>query len=136
MKQHNENAARVAAFLEAEPAVERVYYPGLPSHPDHAVANRLFTRGYGGMVSFHIRGGLDDASRFVDASTLPNLAPSMGGVETLMEQPALMSFYELSPEQRAEIGIAENLIRLSVGLEDAEDLIADLRRALCQVTPG
>jgi cystathionine gamma-synthase len=129
MRQHNESALRIARYLESHPGIERVYYPGLESHPDHAVARRLCA-GFGGMVSFLVRGGLATTSRFIDRCALPIIAPSMGGVETLIEQPALMSFYELSPEQRQAIGIAENLVRLSVGLEDADDLIADFAQAL------
>lgn len=132
MRRHNESALRVARFLEQHPKVDRVFYPGLPSHPDHAVARRLCS-GYGGMVSFLVRGDLATTSRFVDGCALPIIAPSMGGVETLMEQPALMSFYELSPEQRAEIGIPGNLVRLSVGLEDPDDLIADFEQSLARL---
>lgn len=87
-------------------------------------------RGFGGVVSFLVKGGLDEASRVVDACRLATLAPSLGGVETLIEQPALMSYYELTSEERAAIGIRDNLIRLSVGVEDVEDLIADLSQAL------
>jgi cystathionine gamma-synthase len=132
MRRHNESALRIARFLEQHSKIERVFYPGLESHPDFAVARRLCS-GFGGMVSFLVRGGLDTTSRFVDSCTLPIIAPSMGGVETLMEQPALMSFYELAPEQRQAIGIAENLVRLSVGLEDADDLIADFSQALARL---
>jgi cystathionine gamma-synthase len=132
MRRHNESSLRIARFLEQHPGIERVYHPGLASHPDHAVARRLCT-GFGGMISFLVRGGLEATSRFVDSCTLPIIAPSMGGVETLMEQPALMSFYELSPEQRQAIGIPENLVRLSVGLEDPEDLIADFAQALARL---
>jgi cystathionine gamma-synthase len=130
MRQHNQSALEVARFLEAHPAVQRVFYPGLESHPDHGAARRQFTGGYGGVVSFRVRGGLQDATRFVDATTLPNIGPSMGGVESLIEQPALMSFYELSSAEREAIGIYDDLIRLSVGLEGTADLIADLGRAL------
>jgi cystathionine gamma-synthase len=129
MRRHNESALALARFLSRHRAVERVFYPGLDSHPDHDVAARQFS-GFGGIVSFLVRGGLDTAARFIDGVRLATVAPSMGGVETLIEQPALMSFYELSPEQRAEIGIFENLIRLSVGLEDVLDLEADLGQAL------
>lgn len=129
MRQHNASALRIAQFLEGHPRVERVLYPGLPSHPDHAVAARLLS-GFGGMVSFYVRGDLQATARFVDACRLPCVAPSMGGAESLIEQPALMSFYELSPDERSRVGIAENLVRLSVGLEDTEDLIEDLGRAL------
>ena len=129
VRQHNESALRIARFLESHPKIERVYYPGLESHPDHEVARRLCS-GFGGMVSFLVRGGLSTTSRFIDRCKLPIIAPSMGGVETLMEQPALMSFYELTSEQRQAIGIAENLVRLSVGLENADDLIGDFAQSL------
>jgi len=129
MRRHNESAQIIARFLEKHPKIERVFYPGLESHPDYAVARRLCS-GFGGMISFLVRGGLESTSRFVDQCVIPIIAPSMGGVETLMEQPALMSFYELAPEQRQAIGIAENLVRLSVGLEDPEDLIADFSQSL------
>ena len=106
--------ALLARFLAAHPRVERVFYPGLASHPDHDVATRQFRGGFGGMVSFLLRGDLAATARFVDACRLATIGPSMGGVETLIEQPAYMSFYELSSEQRAAIGIADNLVRLSV----------------------
>lgn len=129
MRQHNASAGAVARFLDEHPEVERVFYPGLPSDPDHEVA-RTQLSGFGGMVSFLCRGDLDRTARFVDGCRLLTIGPSMGGVETLIEQPALMSFYELSSEQRRAIGIADNLVRLSVGLEDPADLIADLGQAL------
>lgn len=129
VQRQNENGLRVARWLETHPRVERVYYPGLESHPDYSVA-RSQMLGFGGVVSFLVRGGLDEASRLVDACRLATLAPSLGGVETLIEQPALMSFYELTTEERLAIGIRDNLIRLSLGIEDAEDLIADLDQAL------
>jgi cystathionine gamma-synthase len=132
MRRHNESGLAIARYLERHPKIERVFYPGLESHPDHAIARRLCS-GFSGMVSFLVRGDLRATSRFVDACTIPIIAPSMGGVETLMEQPALMSFYELAPEQRQAIGIAENLVRLSVGLEDPEDLIADFAQSLAQL---
>ena len=125
----NETGLAVARALEAEPRVRRVHYPGLASHPDHATAAAIL-KGFGGVVSFEIDGDLDATSRFVDALRVPQIAPSLGGVESLVEQPALMSFYELAPEERKAIGIEESLVRLSVGLEEAEDLIADLRGAL------
>jgi cystathionine gamma-synthase len=130
MRQHNASALRVAKFLEQHAAVERVFYPGLESHQDHAAALAQFTGGFGGMVSFRVRGDLKRAAAFVDRTQLPTIGPSMGGVETLIEQPALMSFYELTTEQREAIGIFDNLIRLSVGLEDADEIIADLDQAL------
>ena len=128
VRRQNETALRIAGWLEAHPHVERVFYPGLPSHPDHAVAVRQMS-GFGGVVSFLVKGGLDDASRFIDATTLPIIAPSLGGVESLIEQPALMSFYELTTAERLAIGIYDNLVRLAVGIEDADDLIADLGNA-------
>ncbi len=129
VERQNHSAQRIAAFLEGHPEVERVYYPGLASHPDHAVAAAQMT-GFGGVVSFLVRGDLDRTSRFIDACTVPRIGPSLGGVESLIEQPALMSFYEMSTEERLAVGIRENLVRLAVGVEDVEDLLADLDRAL------
>ena len=129
VRRQNESALRVARWLETQSSVERVYYPGLESHPDFAIAREQM-RGFGGVVSFLVKGGLEQASRLVDACRLATLAPSLGGVETLIEQPALMSYYELTSEERQAIGIRDNLIRLSVGIEDVEDLIADLSQAL------
>ena len=128
----NENAARLAAFLAAHPKVERVHHPSLPTHPEHAIAVRQMD-GFGGVVSFEIRGDLAAGSRLVDACRLPRIAPSLGGVESLIEQPALMSFYELSTEERLQVGIKDSLIRYAVGIEDADDLIADMRQALDRV---
>jgi cystathionine gamma-synthase len=128
----NESGLRVAGFLEAHPKVERVWYPGLPSHPDHAIA-RAQMSGFGGVVTFEVRGDLDTTSRLVDAVRIPIIAPSLGGVETLIEQPALMSYYEFSTEERLAVGIKDNLVRLSLGIEDADDLIADVEQALEKV---
>jgi cystathionine gamma-synthase len=128
VRRQNETALRLASWLEVHPRVERVFYPGLPSHPDHEAAARQMS-GFGGVVSFLVKGDLDAASRFIDATTLPIIAPSLGGVESLIEQPALMSFYELTTEERRAIGIFDNLVRLAVGIEDAGDLIADLGNA-------
>ena len=125
----NESALRIARWLEQQPQVERVYYPGLESHPDHAIA-RAQMAGFGGVVSFLFKGDLDATSRFIDACRIAQIAPSLGGVETLIEQPALMSFYELSTEQREAIGIRNNLVRMAVGVEDCDDLLADLGQAL------
>jgi cystathionine gamma-synthase len=129
VQRQNKSALQVARWLEARPDIERVYYPGLESHPDFAIAREQMS-GFGAVVSFLVKGGLDEASRVVDACQLATIAPSLGGVETLIEQPALMSYYELTSEERLAIGIRENLIRLSVGIEDVEDLIADLSQAL------
>jgi len=109
--------------------VTAVHYPGLPTHAEHEIAKRQM-RGFGGVVSLEVAGDLDAASRVVDACRIPYLAVSLGGVESLIEQPAIMSFYELTSEERLEIGIKDNLIRYSVGIEDADDLIADLAQAL------
>jgi cystathionine gamma-synthase len=125
----NATALTLAKHLEAHPAVERVYYPGLPSHPDHPTASRLLT-GFGGVVSFVLRADLDTTARALDLLELFTLAPSLGGVESLIEQPAIMSYYGLSSGERQRLGIADGLVRLSAGLEDPEDLLADLDRAL------
>jgi cystathionine gamma-synthase len=128
----NENAGVVARFLEQHDKIERVHYPGLPSHRDHAVAKRQMT-GFGGMVSFEVRGGLEGASKLIDALRVPYIAPSMGGVESLVEQPTVISYWDKSPEERAQIGIRDNLVRYSCGIEDAEDLVRDLEQALERV---
>ena len=125
----NATAQRLAERLEKHPRVERVFYPGLPSHASHAVA-RAQMRGFGGVVSFIVKGGLGAASKVVDAMRIPRIAPSFGGVEALVEQPAVMSYYAMTTEERAAIGIADGLVRLSVGIEETDDLIADVERAL------
>jgi cystathionine gamma-synthase len=135
--QQNRNAQAVAEYLENHPRVERVWYPGLESHPDHAVARQQMA-GCGGVVSFEIapRQGedpLETTSRFIDAMTIPYIAPSLGGVESLIEQPALMSYYELSTEERLAIGIKDNLVRFALGIEDTVDILADLNQALAQI---
>jgi cystathionine gamma-synthase len=109
--------------------VRRVFYPGLPSHPDHAIAVKQM-RGFGGVVSFRVQGDARETSRVIDACKLATIAPSLGATETLIEQPAYMSYFELTTEEREAIGITDDLVRLSVGLEDAEDVIADLEQAL------
>ncbi len=130
MRQHSATALAVARALEGHPRVERVYYPGLESHPDHVTARTQMDGGFGGVVSFVVKGGLDDARRVVDRAKLARIAPSLGGPETLIEQPAVMSFYAMTPEERREAGIEDGLIRLAVGLEEEADVIADLREAL------
>ena len=109
-----------------------MFYPGLASHPDHTVATRLMT-GFGGVISFVLKADLDLTARALDACELATIAPSLGGVETLIEQPAIMSYYGLSSEERAALGIADGLVRLSVGVEDAGDIRADLERVLAVV---
>ena len=125
----NANAQALAEFLACHPRVVAVHYAGLSTHPHHDVARRQM-RGFGGVVSFEIAGNLEATSRVVDACRIPQIAPSLGGVESLIEQPALMSFYELTTEERLMVGIKDNLIRYSVGIEDTDDLIADLAAAL------
>ncbi len=129
VQKQNATALAVARYLEGHARVSRVFYPGLPSHPDHAVAAKQM-RGFGGVVSFIVKGGLNAASSVVDRLKLPRIAPSFGGVESLVEQPAVMSFYAMTSEERAASGIDDGLVRLAVGIEDAEDVIADLERAL------
>jgi cystathionine gamma-synthase len=128
----NQNALALAKFLEAHRKIERVHYPGLASHPDHAIA-RAQMSGFGGVVSFEVRGTLETASKFVDALRLPYIAPSLGGTESLVEQPTVISYWDQTPEQRAELGIRDSLIRFSCGIEDAADLIADAEQALERV---
>jgi cystathionine gamma-synthase len=125
----NATAIAVARALEAHASVERVYYPGLASHPDHRVAAEQMA-GFGGVVSFVVRGGREGAARVVDRFRLATLAPSLGGVETLVEQPAIMSYHELSPTELAALGVDPGLIRLSVGIEDEGDVVADALGAL------
>ncbi|AKU94161.1 Cystathionine gamma-synthase [Labilithrix luteola] len=133
VERQNRTALAVAQFLEAHPAVERVFYPGLPSHPDHELASKTMS-GFGGVISFVLRTSLEGTARALDACQLATVAPSLGGVETLIEQPALMSFYELTPQERAAIGIRESLVRLAVGIEDEKDIVADLERVLATVS--
>jgi cystathionine gamma-synthase len=129
--QQNTSAQALAEALEQHPSVARVYYPGLASHPNHATAVALM-RGYGGVVTFELKGDLASTGRFIDALELPRIAPSLGGVESLVEQPALMSYFELSTEQREHIGMKDTLVRYAVGIEDTAELIADVQQALAQ----
>ncbi|HRV92259.1 MAG TPA: aminotransferase class I/II-fold pyridoxal phosphate-dependent enzyme [Anaerolineae bacterium] len=129
VKRQNETADKLAHFLAKHPAVRRVYYPGLVSHPEYEVAIEQMS-GFGGVVSFELDTDLAGAGRFIDELQIPYIGPSLGGVETLIEQVALVSYYELSTEERAEIGISDSLIRLAVGIESADDLLADLAQAL------
>ena len=132
MARHNENGARVAAWLESHPKVRRVWYPGLASHPDHAVAARTM-RGFGGVVTFEVESDLDGTQRFVDAVRIPYIGPSLGGVESRIEMPATMSYWDLSRDERYALGITDSLVRLSLGVEDGDDLVADLEQALATV---
>jgi cystathionine gamma-lyase len=130
MERHCANALAVAQFLASQPRVERVLYPGLPSHPQHALARRQMTGGYGGIVTAILQGTLDDARRMLERCHLFSLAESLGGVESLIEHPGIMTHASLPAAKRAALGIGDGLIRLSVGVEDAQDLIGDLKEAL------
>ena len=130
MERHNQNGLGVAKFLALHPRIEKVFYPGLETHPYHEVAARTM-RGFGGLVTFLIKNADWRATaRIVDSVRIPRIGPSMGGVESLIEQPLVMSYYECSPEERQRYGIPDNMIRLACGIENTEDLIADLRQAL------
>lgn len=133
MARHNESGLRIAAFLESHPGVERVLHPGLASHPQHALAQRQM-RGCGGMISFFIKGGLEPARKLLESVRLFALAESLGGVESLIEHPAIMTHASVAPDVRASLGITDALIRISVGIEDCDDLIADLDGALAAAT--
>jgi cystathionine gamma-synthase len=127
--QQNASSQALAEALERHPKITRVHYPGLESHPSHTTAKR-FMRGFGGVVTFEVKGDLASTGRFIDALKIPRIAPSLGGVESLVEQPALMSYFELSTEAREELGMRDTVVRYAVGIEDARDLLADLQQAL------
>jgi cystathionine gamma-synthase len=130
MQRQNANGQAVAKFLEQHPRVEQVYYPGLESHPYHEIAARTM-KGFGGLVTFLVKDADWRATaNIVDAAKIPRIAPSLGGVESLIEQPLVMSYYECTPEERRRFGIPDNMIRYSCGIEDTDDLIADLEQAL------
>ena len=129
MERHNSNGLQVARHLEAHPKVRRVWYPALESHPDYAVAQRTMT-GFGGVVTFEIETDLDGAIRFIDSTRVPYQAPSLGGVESLIELPVTMSYWDYDPEQRKGWGITDSLVRFACGIEAAEDLISDIDQAL------
>jgi cystathionine gamma-lyase len=130
MERHCSSAQVIAEFLESHPRVEKVYYPGLPSHPQHALARRQMQGGFGGIVTAVLRGSLDETRRVLERCELFSLAESLGGVESLIEHPGLMTHASLPAAMRASLGISDGLIRLSVGIEDVGDLIADLKQAL------
>ena len=131
MEQHNKNGMAIARYLDAHPKVKRVLYPGLPSHPQHEVAKRQ-QKGFGAMISFDL-GDVEAARHLLNKVHLCSLAESLGGVETLISHPALMTHASVPPDVQKEIGITEGLVRISVGIEDVEDLIADLDQALAAV---
>lgn len=130
MERHNQNGLAVAQFLEHHPRVEKVYYPGLESHSYYDVARRSM-RGYGGLITFTVKDAdWKQTARVVDGVKIPRIAPSLGGVESLIEQPLVMSYWDYAPEMRAQFGIGDNMIRLACGIEDTQDLIDDLRQSL------
>lgn len=129
VRRQNETALTLARFLEGHAKIRCVYYPGLESHVDYATAKEQM-RGYGGLISFEIDGDLEQTKRFIHALSVPQIAPSLGGVETLVSHPATISYYDLSREDRLAIGISDELVRYAVGIEEAEVLIADIERAL------
>ena len=129
MERHCENAMKIASFLENHKAIEKVIYPGLKRHPHHEIASKQM-RGYGGMITLILKGGLDSAKLFLERTEIFSLAESLGGVESLIEHPAIMTHASIPPEIREEIGISDGLVRLSVGIESLDDLIQDLEVAL------
>jgi len=132
VEKQNRNGMEVAKYLESHSKVDKVYYPGLESHPQHKIAKRQMT-GFGGVVSFELKGDLETAIKFVDSMRLAFLTPSLGGTETLITQPATTSHYKVPKEERLKQGITDSFIRLSLGIEDAEDVIADLEQAFEKV---
>jgi cystathionine gamma-lyase len=130
MERHCANALQIASFLEKHPKVEKVYYPGLASHPQHALAKRQMNGRYGGMVTAVLKGGLPASKRFLERCKLFTLAESLGGVESLIEHPAIMTHASIPAEMRAHLGIDYGLVRLSVGIESIDDLLAELKESL------
>ena len=130
MEKHNRNGMAIAEFLESHPKVEKVYYPGLDSHRDHALATHQM-RGFGGLVTFLIKDAdWRQTADVIDRIKIAKIAPSLGGVESLIEQPLVISYFECTPEEREKYGIPDNMIRMSCGIEDSNDLIADLKQAI------
>ena len=129
MERHCSNAKEIANFLESHKAIEKVIYPGLASHPQHEIAKKQM-KGFGGMISVVLKGGLDSATRFLEKTKIFSLAESLGGVESLIEHPAIMTHASIPREVREEIGISDGLVRLSVGIESLEDLVDDIENAL------
>lgn len=130
MQRHNANGLAIAEYLEQHPRVEKVYYPGLSSHPSHKVAKQYMT-GFGGLITFLVKDAdWRETANIIDACKIPRIGPSLGGVESLIEQPMVMSYFNYKPEDREKFGIYDNMIRLACGIENTEDLIADLAQAL------
>ena len=132
MERHNANGMALARYLEAHPKIKRVFYPGLASHPDHAIALGMM-KGFGGVVTFEIDTDLAGAMRFIDSTTIPYQAPSLGGVESLIELPVTMSFWDVPKADRLKLGVTDSLVRYAAGIENAADLLADLEQALAKV---
>jgi len=129
MKEHEKNAFEIAKFLSSHSKVEKVAYPGLESHPQHQIAKKQQS-GYGGMVTFWLKGGIEQSRQFLENLNLWTLAESLGGVESLVDHPAIMTHASVPPEERVKLGISDSLVRLSVGIEDIGDLLHDLQNAL------
>lgn len=132
VKHHNESGQKIAEFLETHPKVEKVYYPGLKSHPDYGIAVKQM-KGFGGVVTFILKTNFKGTMKFIDRLAIPQIAPSFGGPESLVDPPALMSFWDLPKKERDRLGVFENLIRYSAGLEDVNDLIEDLKNSLDKI---
>ena len=132
MARHSANGQAVAEFLEGHPRVRKVFYPGLASHPHHAIARKLML-GFGGVVTFLLDADREGTARFIDRLKIPSLGPSLGGVESLVEQVILFGYLDIPPEERQRLGVPDNLVRLSLGIENTEDIIADLQQALNDV---
>lgn len=134
MKAHCENAMVIAKWLEQQPVVEKVFYPGLPSHKNHEYAKKMFQgKGYGGMISFIVKGGMDGGKAVVYNTKLIKMAVSLGDLDTLIEQPATMTHGKIAKEEREKMGVPDGMLRLSIGIEDPEDIIADLTEAFSHV---
>jgi len=132
MEQHNRSGLAVARMLEAHPKIEKVWYPALASHPDHDIAKKLMT-GFGSVITLLVKGGDRETRKFIDSLELFLITPSLGGSESLVTQMAMMSFFDYPEEYKQSIGMVDNLVRLALGLEDTEDLIADLEQALSRI---
>lgn len=132
MQKHNENALKTAQYLESHPKIARVYYPGLKSHPQHELAKRQMS-GFGGIICFEVKGGVEAGKKLMNSVKLCTLAVSLGAVETLIEHPASMTHAVVPKHEREKAGITDNLVRLSVGIEDVDDIIDDLREALARI---
>jgi cystathionine gamma-synthase len=129
MEHHNRAGLAVARMLESHRSIEKVWYPGLASHPDHTIASEQM-KGFGSVVTFLLRGGDAETRKFIDSLELFLITPSLGGSESLVTQMSVMSFFDYPEDYRKKIGMVDNLVRLALGLEDVEDLIADLKQAL------